>query len=99
MMASKKEAEANAKILSYMEKQNRPYSVNDVFMNLHKEIGKTAVQKSLDALVLVSIMPVLCIIVFFINVFFFRMEASKKKFMANKKYMWQIKINFLLLMN
>ena len=38
----------------YMIKQNRPYSVNDIFLNLHKAVGKTAVQKSLDQLVEVS---------------------------------------------
>ncbi|KAG7171758.1 homologous-pairing protein 2 homolog [Homarus americanus] len=48
---SKKEAEATEKIKSYLEQQNRPYSVNDIFMNLHKEVGKTAVQKCLDKLV------------------------------------------------
>ncbi|PSN49182.1 Homologous-pairing protein 2 [Blattella germanica] len=38
-------------VLKYLRDQNRPYSVNDIFMNLHKEIGKTAVQKALDHLV------------------------------------------------
>ncbi|KAF2363239.1 ous-pairing protein 2 [Trinorchestia longiramus] len=32
-------------------KQNRPYSLNDIFLNLHKDIGKTALQKCLDQLV------------------------------------------------
>lgn len=32
---------APAKILEYMKAQNRPYSVVDVFNNLHKEFGKT----------------------------------------------------------
>ncbi|XP_064104604.1 LOW QUALITY PROTEIN: homologous-pairing protein 2 homolog [Macrobrachium nipponense] len=48
---SKKDNEAMERIRSYMEQQNRPYSVNDIFMNLHKDIGKTAVQKALDQLV------------------------------------------------
>ena len=34
-----------------MPLQNRPYSVNDVVLNLHKEHGKAAVQKALDVLV------------------------------------------------
>ena len=34
-----------------MTDQNRPYSTNDVLMNLHKEFGKTAIQKALDMLV------------------------------------------------
>ena len=39
------------KVLSYLTSQNRPYSVNDIFLNLHREVGKTAVQKALDTLV------------------------------------------------
>ncbi|XP_076042255.1 homologous-pairing protein 2 homolog [Oratosquilla oratoria] len=46
---SKHGAEAS-KIKTYLEQQNRPYSANDIFLNLHKEIGKTAVQKCLDQL-------------------------------------------------
>ena len=42
------------KVKTYMLKQNRPYSVNDIFLNLHKEIGKSAVQKYLDQLTAVS---------------------------------------------
>ena len=38
-------------VKKYLQDQNRPYSANDIFMNLHKEIGKTAVQKALDQLV------------------------------------------------
>ncbi|XP_069691125.1 homologous-pairing protein 2 homolog [Periplaneta americana] len=38
-------------ILKYLRDQNRPYSANDIFMNLHKEVGKTSVQKCLDQLV------------------------------------------------
>ncbi|XP_065225633.1 homologous-pairing protein 2 homolog [Planococcus citri] len=38
-------------VLSYLEKVNRPYSANDVVQNLHKEIGKAAIQKALDQLV------------------------------------------------
>ncbi|XP_045596094.2 homologous-pairing protein 2 homolog [Procambarus clarkii] len=48
---NKKDLEAMEKIKRYLEQQNRPYSVNDIFMNLHKEVGKTAVQKCLDQLV------------------------------------------------
>ncbi|XP_066998730.2 homologous-pairing protein 2 homolog [Anabrus simplex] len=42
---------SNDAVLKYLRDQNRPYSANDIFMNLHKEYGKTAVQKSLDYLV------------------------------------------------
>ncbi|QQP49664.1 Diacylglycerol kinase [Caligus rogercresseyi] len=35
----------------YLRHQNRPYSVNDLVLNLHKEFGKTAAQKALDSLV------------------------------------------------
>jgi 26S proteasome regulatory subunit (ATPase 3-interacting protein) len=31
--------------------QNRPYSTNDILLNLHKEHGKTAIQKAIDLLV------------------------------------------------
>ncbi|XP_029642237.1 homologous-pairing protein 2 homolog [Octopus sinensis] len=37
-------------VLEYLNQQNRPYSAIDVFNNLHKEYGKTAVTKSLDEL-------------------------------------------------
>lgn len=50
-MASKKEASAVDAVLDYLKAQNRPYSVNDIVLNLHKEHGKTAVQKALDKLV------------------------------------------------
>ncbi|KAL7641478.1 UNVERIFIED_CONTAM: hypothetical protein RMT77_007349 [Armadillidium vulgare] len=46
-----KKDDGTVKVLNYMKQQNRPYSVNDIFLNLHKEIGKTAVQKALDSLV------------------------------------------------
>ena len=35
-----------------MADQNRPYSTNDIVMNLRKEFGKTAVQNALDNLVI-----------------------------------------------
>ena len=41
-------------VLRYMTDQNRPYSTNDVVMNLHKEFGKSAIQKALDNLVAVG---------------------------------------------
>ncbi|KAG0698659.1 Homologous-pairing protein 2 [Chionoecetes opilio] len=47
---SKKEGSDCVKVKKYVEQQNRPYSVNDIFLNLHKEVGKTAVQKALDQL-------------------------------------------------
>ncbi|XP_065839944.1 homologous-pairing protein 2 homolog [Oscarella lobularis] len=47
---SKKDAEASAAVLDYLRTQNRPYSAVDVFNNLHKKYGKTAVTRSLEAL-------------------------------------------------
>jgi 26S proteasome regulatory subunit (ATPase 3-interacting protein) len=38
-------------VLKYLSDQNRPYSTNDIFNNLHEEIKKPAVQKALDYLV------------------------------------------------
>lgn len=35
----------------YLCTTNRPYSANDIMLNLHKEFGKTAIQKALDELV------------------------------------------------
>lgn len=43
-----------AAVLNYLWEQNRPYSANDIVMNLHKEHGKAAVQKALDQLVIES---------------------------------------------
>lgn len=42
---------ANEAVLKYLRNTNRPYSTNDIVMNLHKEFGKTIVQRALDALV------------------------------------------------
>jgi 26S proteasome regulatory subunit (ATPase 3-interacting protein) len=38
-------------VIKYLRDQNRPYSSNDIFSNLHEEIRKPAVQKALDHLV------------------------------------------------
>lgn len=38
-------------VRDYMLRQNRPYSAQDVVLNLHKEFGKTLVVKVLDGLV------------------------------------------------
>ena len=46
-----KKQNAEAAIKNYLEKQNRPYSAIDIFNNLHKEFGKTAVVKALETLV------------------------------------------------
>lgn len=40
-----------AKILAYMREQNRPYSILNIFDNLHGEIKKAELQKHLDSLV------------------------------------------------
>nr|CAB3265231.1 homologous-pairing protein 2 homolog [Phallusia mammillata] len=37
-------------VFVYMKSQNRPYSASDVFLNLHKEYGKTAVVKAMENL-------------------------------------------------
>jgi len=37
-------------VFDYMKSQNRPYSASDVFLNLHKEHGKTAVMKAMELL-------------------------------------------------
>ena len=47
-MTSKRDP--NKAIQEYLEKQNRPYSAGDIFQNLHKEFGKTAVVKALESL-------------------------------------------------
>jgi hypothetical protein len=39
-----------AKVLAYMEAQGRPWSAQGVTLNLHKEVGKTAVEKVLEDL-------------------------------------------------
>ena len=45
------ETEAKAIVVKYLTNQNRPYSVNDLVANLHNEVPKTVMQKTLDALV------------------------------------------------
>jgi 26S proteasome regulatory subunit (ATPase 3-interacting protein) len=52
-MSKSKDGNAVEGVLKYLIGQNRPYSVNDVVQNLHKEFGKTAVQKAVDVLVMV----------------------------------------------
>uniref|UniRef100_A0A1B6CCC1 Homologous-pairing protein 2 homolog n=1 Tax=Clastoptera arizonana TaxID=38151 RepID=A0A1B6CCC1_9HEMI len=42
---------ATEAVFKYLKQTNRPYSANDIMMNLHKEFGKTAIQKALDELV------------------------------------------------
>lgn len=43
---------AEEAVKKYLATTNRPYSANDIVMNLHKQFGKTAVQKALDSLVI-----------------------------------------------
>lgn len=38
-------------VLAYLKTTNRPYSANDVMLNINKGYGKTAVQRALDQLV------------------------------------------------
>ncbi|GFR95572.1 homologous-pairing protein 2 homolog [Elysia marginata] len=49
-MSKPKEGAAAASVLAYMVKQNRPYSVQDVFQNMGKDFGKTAVVKAMESL-------------------------------------------------
>lgn len=37
-------------VLKYLQSTNRPYSVNDIFQNLHNAYSKNVIQKSLDEL-------------------------------------------------
>jgi hypothetical protein len=46
-----KEAETHAAVLAYLNQTNRPYSANDLHLNLHKEHGKPSIQKVVDAMV------------------------------------------------
>ncbi|XP_065053672.1 homologous-pairing protein 2 homolog isoform X2 [Rhopilema esculentum] len=46
---SKKKSPDDA-VLDYLNKQNRPYSATDIFNNMHKEFGKTAIVKALESL-------------------------------------------------
>lgn len=45
-----KVANPDEAVYSYMKAQNRPYSANDVFLNLQKKIGKTQIIKSMEKL-------------------------------------------------
>lgn len=43
---------ATKAIYNYMKTQNRPYSVNDIVLNLHNEYSKSIIQKTVDQLVI-----------------------------------------------
>ncbi|ETW01363.1 hypothetical protein, variant 1 [Aphanomyces invadans] len=45
------QTQASEEVAKYMRQTNRPYSVLNVFENLHRRIGKTMLQKILDVLV------------------------------------------------
>lgn len=49
-MSKSKDDNVAVAVLDYLVKQNRPYSAVDIFNNLHKTHGKTAVVKALEAL-------------------------------------------------
>ncbi len=55
-MSKEKEEDLSVTVLRYLKTQNRPYSVNDLVANLHKENSKTQIQKAVDNLVVVTIM-------------------------------------------
>ena len=42
--------ETEVAVFKYMKSQNRPYSALDVFQNLHKKYGKTAIVKAMESL-------------------------------------------------
>lgn len=42
-------------VQKYLETTNRPYSANDIVLNMHKQWGKTGVQRALDNLVAANI--------------------------------------------
>ncbi|OQR97013.1 pairing protein 2 family protein [Achlya hypogyna] len=44
------QSQAEGEVVKYMRQTNRPYSVLNVFENLHRRIGKVMLQKILDAL-------------------------------------------------
>merc|ERR1712178_457547 len=48
--ATKMSKNAEVAIKQYLVKQNRPYSAIDITNNLHKEFGKTLVERTLEAL-------------------------------------------------
>ena len=50
-MGKVNESEAKAIVVKYLTNQNRPYSVNDLVANLHNEVPKALMQKTLDGLV------------------------------------------------
>lgn len=50
-MSKTKDTAVAKPVLDYLMKQNRPYSAIDIFNNLHKEYGKTAIIRALDQLV------------------------------------------------
>ncbi|KAK7109465.1 homologous-pairing protein 2 homolog [Littorina saxatilis] len=45
-----KSANASREVLDYLNRQNRPYSAQDLFQNMGKDLGKTAVVKALEEL-------------------------------------------------
>ena len=50
-MGKVNESEAKIIVVKYLTNQNRPYSVNDLVANLHNEVPKALMQKTLDGLV------------------------------------------------
>lgn len=53
-MSKKQACAVEDVVFEYLKKQNRPYNVLDIFNNLHKEYGKSAVQRGIDQLVAAS---------------------------------------------
>jgi len=49
--AKGKDGSGEGAVLRYLTEQNRPYSVNDLLLNMKKEVGKAGIQKALDKLV------------------------------------------------
>ena len=61
-MAKDKDEKKEEAVLSFLIAQNRPFSLNDLLLNQQlKELGKAAVQKSLDQLVVVRLLKLILV--------------------------------------
>ena len=61
-MAKDKDEKKEEAVLSFLIAQNRPFSLNDLLLNQQlKELGKAALQKSLDQLVVVRLLKLVLV--------------------------------------
>lgn len=87
-MAKDKEDKTSQATLQYLIVQNRPFAINDLLQNAQlKDFGKSAVQKSIDQLVVVSNFRNLVNYYQLIMEEYFRQAKLKKKSMESKKFM------------